>query len=30
MIQHGRDTIAFMLEAPLEVINGLSNDVKGS
>jgi polyisoprenoid-binding protein YceI len=25
-----RDTIAFMLDAPLEVINGLSNDVKGT
>ncbi|MDC0713175.1 YceI family protein [Stigmatella sp. ncwal1] len=25
-----RDTVAFMLDAPLEVINGLSNQVKGS
>jgi polyisoprenoid-binding protein YceI len=25
-----RDTVAFMLDAPLEVINGLSNDVKGT
>ncbi|NVJ22917.1 MULTISPECIES: YceI family protein [Myxococcus] len=24
-----RDTVAFMLDAPLEVINGLSNEVKG-
>ena len=25
-----RDTVTFMLDAPLEVINGLSNQVKGS
>ncbi|MBN1205101.1 MAG: YceI family protein [Myxococcaceae bacterium] len=25
-----RDTIAFVLDAPLEVINGLSNEVKGT
>ncbi|WP_224246339.1 YceI family protein [Hyalangium gracile] len=25
-----RDTVTFMLDAPLEVINGLSNSVKGS
>lgn len=27
---NGRDTVTFMLDAPLEVINGLSNQVKGS
>jgi len=27
---NGRDTVALMLDAPLEVINGLSNSVKGS
>jgi polyisoprenoid-binding protein YceI len=27
---NGRDTISFVLDAPLEVINGLSNEVKGS
>ncbi|MFP2930602.1 YceI family protein [Pyxidicoccus sp. 3LG] len=26
---NGRDTVAFMLDAPLEVINGLSNQVRG-
>ncbi|MCY1021585.1 YceI family protein [Pyxidicoccus sp. MSG2] len=26
---NSRDTVAFMLDAPLEVINGLSNQVKG-
>jgi polyisoprenoid-binding protein YceI len=28
--ENGRDTVTFMLDAPLEVINGLSNKVKGS
>jgi polyisoprenoid-binding protein YceI len=27
---NGRDTVTFMLDAPLEVINGLSNSVVGS
>jgi polyisoprenoid-binding protein YceI len=27
---YSRDTITFMLDAPLEVINGLSNQIKGS
>lgn len=27
---NGRDTVTFMLDAPLEVINGLSNQVRGS
>ncbi|WP_164020693.1 YceI family protein [Pyxidicoccus trucidator] len=26
---NSRDTVAFMLDAPLEVINGLSNEVRG-
>jgi polyisoprenoid-binding protein YceI len=26
---NGRDTVAFMLDAPLEVINGLSNQLRG-
>lgn len=28
--ENHRDTVTFMLDAPLEVINGLSNSVKGS